>query len=66
MNIAEDMRFEGIKPFEKKVWLSTPTMHGEELQFVQAAIDANWVSTVGKTSTSLKKKLPKRLAGNMQ
>ena len=40
MSVAEDKRFEGIKPFEKKVWLSTPTMHGEELQFVQAAIDA--------------------------
>lgn len=38
MNVAEDKRFEGIEPFEKKVWLSTPTMHGEELQFVQAAV----------------------------
>ena len=43
MNVVKDKRFEGIRPFEKKVWLSTPTMHGEELQFVQAAIDANWV-----------------------
>ena len=37
-----------IRPFEKKIWLSSPTMHGEEQQFVQEAFDTNWVSTVGK------------------
>ena len=47
-NYLEDPRFEGIKPFEKKLWLSSPTMHGEELSFVTEAIETNWVSTVGK------------------
>ena len=37
-----------IKPFEKKVWLSTPTMHGEELQYVTEAYKTNWMSTVGQ------------------
>ncbi len=37
-----------IEPFEKKVWLSSPTMHGEELKFMQEAYDTNWMSTVGK------------------
>ena len=36
-----------IKPFEKKLWLSSPTMHGDEQRFVQEAFDTNWVSTVG-------------------
>ncbi len=36
-----------IKPFEKKVWLATPTMHGEEMKYVQEAYDTNWMSTVG-------------------
>lgn len=36
-----------IKPFEKKVWLSSPTMHGEELKYMQEAYDTNWMSTVG-------------------
>lgn len=36
-----------IKPFEKKVWLSSPTMHGDEQKYVQEAFDTNWVSTVG-------------------
>ncbi len=38
---------EGIKPFEKKVWLATPTMHGEELKYMQEAYETNWMSTVG-------------------
>ncbi len=37
-----------IKPFEKKVWLSSPTMHGEELKYVTEAYETNWMSTVGK------------------
>ena len=43
----KDPRFAGIKPFEKKVWLSSPTMHGEEQKWVDDAITTNWVSTVG-------------------
>ena len=42
-----DPRFAGIKPFNKKVWLSSPTMHGEEQKWVDDAIVTNWVSTVG-------------------
>lgn len=34
--------------FEKKVWLSSPTMHGEELKYVTEAYETNWMSTVGK------------------
>ena len=37
----------GIKPFDKKVWLATPTMHGEELKYMQEAYETNWMSTVG-------------------
>ena len=36
-----------IKPFEKKVWLSSPTMHGEEIKYVTEAYETNWMSTVG-------------------
>lgn len=35
-------RFAGISPFENKVWLSSPTMHGEELAFVEEAVSENW------------------------
>lgn len=43
-----DPRFKGIIPFESKVWLSSPTMHGEEQKWVDEAIRTNWVSTVGE------------------
>ncbi len=37
-----------IKPFKNKVWLSSPTMHGEELKYIQEAYDTNWMSTIGE------------------
>ena len=37
-----------LKPFENKVWLSSPTMHGEELKYMTEAYETNWMSTVGK------------------
>ena len=39
---------EQLKPFGKKVWLSSPTMHGDELKYVTEAYETNWMSTVGK------------------
>ncbi len=46
-NLTNNALFDGIKPFEKKIWLSSPTMHGEEQKWVNEAIKTNWVSTVG-------------------
>lgn len=39
---------ENFKPFEKKVWLSSPTMHGLEIKFITEAYETNWMSTVGE------------------
>ena len=36
-----------IIPFEKKIWLASPTMHGDELKYMQEAFETNWMSTVG-------------------
>lgn len=36
-----------FKPFESKVWLASPTMHGEEMMYMQEAYESNWMSTVG-------------------
>ena len=46
-DFLKDPRFAGIEPFPSKVWLSSPTMHGEERKWVDNAILTNWVSTVG-------------------
>ena len=37
-----------IKPFVDKIWLSSPTMHGKELEHMTEAYKTNWMSTVGK------------------
>ena len=37
-----------IMPFQNKVWLSSPTMHGPELEYVKQAYETNWMSTVGE------------------
>lgn len=52
-----DPRFAGIKPFEKKIWLSSPTMHGDEQKWVDEAILTNWVSTVGANIDTAEKKM---------
>lgn len=47
-NYLSDPRFVGLQAFTKKIWLSSPTMHGEEQKYVDEAIRTNWVSTVGE------------------
>lgn len=33
--------------FQNKVWLSSPTMHGDEMKYMTEAFETNWMSTVG-------------------
>lgn len=35
-------------PFLHKVWLASPTMHGEELEYIKQAYITNWMSTIGE------------------
>ncbi len=42
-----------IKPFENQLWLSSPTMHGDEQKWVDEAIVTNWVSTLGENIRSV-------------
>ena len=56
-NLLEDPRFAGIEPFESKVWLASPTMHGEEQFWVDDAIRKNWVSTVGENINEIEKQI---------
>ena len=37
-----------MRKFKDKVWLSSPTMHGDELKYITEAYETNWMSTVGK------------------
>lgn len=44
-----------MEKFENKVWLSSPTMHGDELKYVTEAYETNWMSTVGKNINEVEK-----------
>ena len=44
-----------MKPFESKIWLSSPTMHGPELEYVKQAYESNWMSTVGENINEAEK-----------
>lgn len=46
-----------IKPFEKKIWLSSPTMHGDEIKYVTEAYETNWMSTVGANINEVEKQV---------
>ena len=44
-----------MEKFEKKVWLSSPTMHGDEIKYVKEAYETNWMSTVGENINEVEK-----------
>ena len=55
----------GFEKFENRIWLSSPTMHGEEQTFVKEAFDTNWVSTIGKNLDELESGVCKYLGGGL-
>lgn len=50
-----------IEPLDRRVWLSTPTMHGDELHYMQEAFETNWMSTVGANLTEIERQLTSSL-----
>ena len=42
---------------EKRIYLSSPTMHGEEQEFVREAFDTNWVAPLGPNVNAFEKEL---------
>lgn len=60
-NYLADPRFKGIEPFENKVWLSSPTMHGDEQRWVDEAIRTNWVSTVGENINEVERMVAEKV-----
>ena len=57
MVFLKDPRFKGIEPFESRIWLSSPTMHGDEQRYVDEAIRTNWVSTVGMNINEVERQI---------
>ena len=50
-----------IKPFEKKVWLSSPTMHGDEQRWVNDAFVKNWITTAGENINEVERIVAERI-----
>lgn len=50
-----------MEKFEKKIWLSTPTMHGDELKYITEAYETNWMSTVGNNINESEKLISEKL-----
>lgn len=50
-----------FKPFKNKVWLSSPTMHGEELKWMTDAFNKNWMSTVGENINEIERIVAKKI-----
>lgn len=46
-----------FQKFENKVWLSSPTMHGDELKYMKEAYETNWMSTVGANINEIEKQV---------
>ena len=46
-----------MKRAEKRISLATPTMHGEEMGFVQEAFDKNWIAPLGFNCDNFEKEM---------
>lgn len=44
-----------VEPLNEKVWLSSPTMHGDEIKYVEEAYKTNWMSTIGENINEIEK-----------
>ncbi|MDE7009186.1 MAG: DegT/DnrJ/EryC1/StrS family aminotransferase, partial [Lachnospiraceae bacterium] len=55
------MRRNEGKMSTKRIYLSCPTMHGEEQAFVKEAFDTNWVAPLGPNVNQFEKELADRV-----
>lgn len=50
-----------MERFEEKVWLASPTMHGEELKYVEEAYYTNWMTTIGKNINEIEAQVSEKM-----
>ena len=51
-----------MKPFEKRIFLASPYMHGEELEYIKEAFETNWITTAGLNINELEKTVAEKLS----
>lgn len=52
--------------FEKKIWLSSPTMYPGSMRYVMGAYETNWMSTVESNINEVEKIFARKLVASMQ
>ena len=50
-----------MKAFENKVWLSSPTMHGKEIEYIKEAYETNWMSTLGENINEIERSVAAKI-----
>lgn len=53
-----------MSPFKNKIWLSSPTMHGDEMKYVEKAYITNWMSTVGENINEVERIVAEKVGCN--
>lgn len=64
MDFRTDSRFSGIEPFAAKLWLASPTMHGEEQMWVTDAFEKNWITTAGENINEVERQMAEYIGVN--
>ncbi len=49
------------KAFDTRIYLSSPTMHGDELKYMTEAYQTNWMSTIGENLVELEKSVQSKI-----
>ena len=50
-----------FKSLENRAWLSSPTMHGDELKYMTEAFRTNWMSTVGENINEIERQIAEKI-----
>lgn len=58
------MRTMNITPFDQKIWLASPTMHGDELKWIHDAFDKNWITTAGENINAVERLMAEYIGVN--
>ncbi|MCQ2450923.1 MAG: DegT/DnrJ/EryC1/StrS family aminotransferase [Clostridia bacterium] len=50
-----------LEAFKNKIWLSSPTMHWDEMNYVKSAYDSNWMSTIGENIDEIERIISQKI-----
>ena len=55
------MKGDIMKAFDKRIHLSSPTMHGDEIKYMAEAYETNWMSTIGENINEVERLLREKV-----